>query len=400
MQPPNEEWPVIKIVTFSTLYPDAIRHRHGIFVETRLRHLVGNGQVESRVIAPVPWFPSKHPRFGAYAKAAQVAAQEVRHDISIQHPRYLLLPKIGMTLAPLLMAVSVYRAVKRLQRSGYDFDIIDAHYFYPDGVAAVLLGQWLNKPVVITARGTDLNLIPQYVLPRKQILWAAKRAQAMITVCQALKDVLLEMGVADERVTVLRNGVDFGLFYPESQRDDLRARLGITGKTILSVGHLVARKGHDLVIQSLQHQPDVSLLIAGDGEEEDHLRACVVSLRLEHRVTFLGALTQTELRDYYAAVDALVLASSREGWANVLLESMACGTPVVATNVWGTPEVVSQPEAGVLVERDAHSIAQGLIQLFEAYPDRAQTRRYAEQFSWESTTEGQEQLFARILAQK
>ncbi|MDH5537210.1 MAG: glycosyltransferase, partial [Betaproteobacteria bacterium] len=171
----------MRILTFSTLYPNAARPSHGIFVETRLRHLVAGGWVDSRVVAPVPWFPSRNPRFGAYAVHASAPREEQRHGIQVLHPRYPVLPKIGMTLAPFLLAQSVKPVIERVLAQ-YPFDLIDAHYFYPDGVAAILLGRHFGKPVVITARGTDVNLIPRYRLPRAMIRWAARHAAGMITV--------------------------------------------------------------------------------------------------------------------------------------------------------------------------------------------------------------------------
>jgi glycosyltransferase involved in cell wall biosynthesis len=158
------------------------------------------------------------------------------------------------------------------------------------------------------------------------------------------------------------------------------------------------RKAHDLTIGALPLLPDVKLLIAGIGPERKKLEALAASLGVADRVTFLGAVAQTELKKYYNAADAMVLASSREGWANVLLESMACGTPVVASNVWGTPEVVAAPEAGVLMkERTSKGIADALTELRRNYPDHAATRRYAEGFSWDDTTNGQLTLFSRII---
>ena len=390
----------MNVLTFTTLYPNPAMPHHGVFEENRLRHLLTSGRVTAQVIAPVPWFPLTHARFGEYAAYAKAPRHEVRHNIAVAHPRYPLFPKIGMTISPFLLALAMRPVIRRLLQRGEKFDVIDAHYFYPDGVAAILLGRWFNTPVVITARGTDLNLIPHYLLPRKLIQWAAARAAGMITVCQALKDVLVELGVPEQRVTVLRNGVDLQQFQPPQDRAALRERLQLQATTLLSVGHLIERKGHDLVIAALKHLPDTRLLIAGDGPEEANLRALARSSGVEARVTFLGAIKHDQLRDYYGAADILVLASSREGWANVLLEAMACGTPVAASNVWGTPEVVAVPEAGVLMrERTPAALAEAVKVLLAQYPERAATRRYAELFSWEATTQGQLNLFERVVRQ-
>jgi teichuronic acid biosynthesis glycosyltransferase TuaC len=390
----------MKLLTFSTLFPNTVSPAHGIFVETRLRYLLGSGKVQSRVVAPVPWFPSSNPRFGSYARYAAIPAREMRHTIDVQHPRYALLPKIGMNVAPALMMQGVKKTVGRMLDDGYDFDLIDAHYFYPDGVAAVMLGKYFNKPVVITSRGTDINLIPQFPIARRQILWAARECDAIITVCKALKDEMVGLGVDAAKVTPLRNGVDLERFAP-GDRAAARATLGMQGFTMISVGVLDPRKSHDLSIRALTMLPDASLWIAGTGPEHGRLQALAVELGVADRVRLLGPIAQTELKTYYNAADAMVLASSREGWANVLLESMACGTPVVASNVWGTPEVVAAPAAGVLMgERSARGIADAVNALRAAYPDHATTRRYAEGFSWDDTTNGQLALFERVLARR
>lgn len=387
----------MKILTFSTLYPHAARPSHGIFVETRLRHLVASGKVESKVVAPVPWFPSRNPRFGEYAVHASAPREERRHGIEVLHPRYPLLPKIGMTLTPFLLARAVRPVIEQLLR-GYAFDLIDAHYFYPDGVAAILLGRHFGKPVVITARGTDVNLIPRYRLPRAMIRWAARHAAGIITVARALKDDLVRLGVPAERIEVLRNGVDLQLFRP-IDRVAGRRKLEVSRTTLLSVGHLIPRKAHGLVIQALRWLPEMDLIVIGDGSEREALNALAWEAGVGERVRFVGALAQEELRNYYGAADALVLASSREGWANVLLESMACGTPVVASTIGGTPEVVSVPEAGVLIaERTPAAIAEAVQRLLARHTDREATRRYAERFSWAETTAGQLQLFGRIIS--
>lgn len=390
----------MKILTFTTLFPSENRPNHGIFVETRLRELVAHGPVQARVVAPVPWFPFRHPRFGNYAKFAQVPADEIRSGIQVSHPRYLLPPKVGMNVAPMLLSQWSKREIARILDQGYDFDLIDAHYFYPDGVAAAMLGKYFNKPVVITARGSDVNLLPHYRFPRQMILWASRHARAVVTVSNALKNVTVRLGVDPDRVVTLRNGVDLQRFQPVD-RESARAALGLDRFTLLSVGNLVPLKGHDLTIKALSALKDVTLLIAGSGPERNRLENLAKELNVLDRVRFLGSVPQTELRTYYSAADIMVLASSREGWANVLLESMACGTPVAATNVSGTPEAVTAPEAGVLIkERTPAGIVNAVTTLRNHYPDRTTTRRHAEKFSWNETTQGQMQLFQRILGKQ
>jgi glycosyltransferase involved in cell wall biosynthesis len=223
------------------------------------------------------------------------------------------------------------------------------------------------------------------------IRWAASRANAVITVCNALRDEVVALGVDASRVTSLRNGVDLELFRPIERKQNEHF-------TLLTVGHLVPVKGQELIIGALPLLPDVRLVIAGDGPDRKKLEAQARALNVLDRVRFLGAVPQAQLRDHYGAADALVLASSREGWANVLLESMACGTPVVASRVYGTPEVVAAPAAGVLMaERSGSGVAHAVRSLRANYPDRAATRRYAEGFSWDDTTAGQIRVFQQAM---
>ena len=386
-----------RILVFSTLYPNSVKPGHGIFVETRLKHLLASGEVEAKVVAPVPWFPFAGENFGKYAVYAKVPKQENRENINIFHPRYPVLPKIGMSLAPISMAAACMPILNQLVKAGRDFDLIDAHYFYPDGVAAAFIARQLGKPFVITARGTDINLIPEYRIPRKMILWAASQAAGLITVSSALKARLVELGVDPEKITVLRNGVDLERFSP-MEKAAQRSELNLPSPLLLSVGNLIESKGHDLVIRSLSLMPEMHLAIIGEGPERESLQILSSSLGVENRVTFLGSLPQNELPRYYSAADALVLASSREGWANVLLEAMACGTPAIATRVGGNPEVIASPDAGMLIdERTPEAIAEAANKLFLEYPEEGATRRYAERFSWHDTTDGQLKLFSKIL---
>lgn len=387
----------MRILTFGTLYPSSVRPGHGIFVEKRLTELIGSGEVEAKVVAPVPWFFSKHSRFGEYALMARTPNAEIYNGIDVRHPRYFLPPKVGMSMAPLTMAFGAVSAVRRLLAEGFDFDLIDAHYFYPDGVAAALLARYFRKPFVVTARGTDINLIPQYTLPRRMIQWTGRNARKSIAVCRALSEELANLGIDQSNLLVLRNGVDLKRFIPLDQRD-ARTRLGLPAvPTLLSVGYLTERKGHHLVIQALERLPQFNLIIVGSGPDRRALEDLAQRLGVAARVQFVGSIPQTALHLYYSAADALVLASSREGWANVLLESMACGTPVVATSIWGTPEVVTSTVAGRLMKtRDVDAVVEAVTDLLGNYPNRTDVRRYAERFGWAETTRGQIELFREI----
>lgn len=389
----------IKVLTFSTLYPNDEMPFHGTFVENRLRQLLTSGDVAPLVIAPVPWYPWSSEAFGRYGVFARVPSQEERHGITILHPRYPLIPKIGMTAAPYLMYQSLRRYVEHIWR-GFRFEVIDAHYFYPDGVAAALLGRRLGTPVVITARGTDVNLIPEYRLARRWIRWAAGQAAAIVAVSEALRARLIELGVPDSRIEVLRNGVDLDLFAPRD-REAARRQLGVKpGEVVLaSVGWLIPRKGHDLAIRAISLLPEATLLIVGEGPQEAALRRLAKRLGAAARVRFIGAMPQERLVSVYNAADIVVLASSREGLPNVLLEALACGTPVVATAVWGTPEIVAAPVAGRLVEEASpEALGHAIRDLLCDPPARAAVRAYAERFGWGPTTAGQIQVFRSILA--
>jgi glycosyltransferase involved in cell wall biosynthesis len=203
----------------------------------------------------------------------------------------------------------------------------------------------------------------------------------------------MNLGVAADRVRVLRNGVDLEQFRPRA-----RERQRGSGPTLLSVGHLVGSKGHDLVVRALARLPAYRLIIAGDGPERSRYEGLARQLGVADRVTFLGSVPHRDLAEVYSAADALVLASAREGWPNVILEALACGTPVIGSRVGGIPEIITVPESGVLLdETTSEGVVRAVLRLFSHLPERNATRSYAERFSWDATNRGQLQLFSDIL---
>lgn len=390
--------PVLRVLVFTSLYPSASRPRHGVFVETRLRELRATGKVDIRVIAPVPWFPVASPMFGGYAAFAATPPREARFDIEILHPRYPMVPRFGVASQPYAMALAGLRALRTLQREGFDCDVIDAHYFYPDGVAAGALSRWTGKPFVVTARGSDLNLVATKWYARSRIVATARRARRVLCVSAALRQRATEIGISEDRIEVSRNGVDTKLFCMK-ERGACRSRMGVSaanGHLLLCVGNLVPEKGHALAIDALALLPDCTLLIIGDGRLRRDLQDRAERNGVGNRVVFMPSMPQERLVDAYNAADVLIHPSEREGWPNVLLEAIACGTRVVATDVGGVREIVHDAMAGIIVEsRSAASLAAGTASLLAALPQRDAVRRYATSFGWSNVA----QQCVRVLQQ-
>jgi glycosyltransferase involved in cell wall biosynthesis len=278
-----------------------------------------------------------------------------------------MVPKVGMALYGILMFLSVLPVVKRIQQD-FNFDIIDAHYIYPDGFAAVLLGHLFRKPVIISARGSDINLFVEFPLIRWLLQYTLHKANKVIAVCQALKDAMVQLEIPQEKIWVIPNGVDMGKFHP-FPKGDARKKLALPmdKRVILSVGGLIPRKGFDLLIKALKilfeelHQKNLYLVIVGEGKARKELEQLITSLHLSEYVRLVGDIPHQQLYLWYSAADLFCLASSREGWPNVLLESLACGTPVVAASVWGIPEVIRSEEVGLLTQRNERQLAEKLF---------------------------------------
>jgi len=390
----------MRLLVFTTLFPHPGAPHHGIFVLERLRHWIAATGGSAVVIAPVPWLP-KALASGRYAAYRDVPEEETRDGVRVLHPRYLVVPKVGMTAAPLLLARAGVAAARALADAGERFDLVDAHYLYPDGVAAAFVAKALRLPLCVTARGTDVNLIPRHALPRRWLRWMLRRADAAIAVAEALRREVAALAPATLRCVTLRNGVDLAKFRP-LERAAARARLGWPAERpiVLSVGHLIERKGHHHLIAALPKLPAGTLLkIVGDGEWRERLLRHAQETGVADRVELCGRMAHDALHVAYSAADALALLSSREGWPNVLLESLACGTPVVATRVFGTPEVVRDDAVGRLVDVPTpDAVAAALGELLAHPRDRTRVRAYAEGHSWQATVAGMEELFGSIVA--
>lgn len=287
--------------------------------------------------------------------------------------------------------------VARLHKR-WQFDCIDGHYIYPDGFAAVLLAKYFGLPVVLSARGTDINLLPTFRLVRKMIKWTLSRADAVVAVSDALKRELLRLGVEEARIHVIPNGVDVARFQP-APAGEARSKLGLPadGWVVVSVGTLVPSKGHELVIRALnrlrERHRDLQLYILGEGAHRGYLEDLVAQLGLRDNVHLIGKRPNEELRYWFSAATVACLASAREGWPNVVTESLACGTPVVATRVGGIPEILHSDDLGVLVDQNLESLVAGLQYALDKAWDRPAIARRTGARTWDDVALELEKVF-------
>jgi teichuronic acid biosynthesis glycosyltransferase TuaC len=391
---------MIKVLLYSSLYPNNIWPNHGVFTKERLTPLFGGDACQFKVVAPVPYFPPI--KLGRRWGFSQVSQQEMTGDVEVFHPRYFMIPKVSRAFEGLAMFLPVLHKIKEIKRT-FDFDIIDAHVVYPDGFAAVLIGRYFKKPVVVTSHGTDLNLLPKFPVIRQLLRFTLLKADRVIAVCQALKDAMIQLQIPGEKITVIPNGVDINKFHP-IPREEARSRLNIPpGRMIISVGSLIPRKGHDLLIKALKivvqelGETNIYLVIAGEGPSRGQIENLISSLGLSEYVRLVGSIPHSELNVWYSSADLFCLASSREGWPCVLLESLACGTPVVATDTWGVPELISSRTLGLLTQQDERDMAEKINLALKMAWHRDELVRYAREHTWDRTAQAAFEVFGSAL---
>jgi len=357
------------------------------------------------VVSPQPWFPFQGVirRFRPHFRP-EVPRYERQSGIEIYRPRFLSVPGILKGLDGLMMALGTRATVRRLQSAGRA-DIIDAHFGYPDGYAAARVARQLRLPMALTLRGTEVRHAKDPAL-RPRLLEALNGARRIFTVSASLRRVALELGIPGERVLVVGNGVDSSRFSP-MPKAEARRMLGLPeqARILITVGGLVERKGFHRVIECLPElrarYPDLHYLAVGsagpEGDFTGELTSQVSRLGLKQHVHFLGALPPEGVRQALSAADAFVLSSRNEGWANVLLEAMACGLPVVASDVGGNAEVVCRPELGRIVPFDNHpALVSALHEVLASDWDHAAIRRYAEENDWQGRVQILLQEFREI----
>lgn len=386
-----------KVLLLSTVFPNSAQPVHGVFVRERMRGLPAD--LEVRVVAPTPWFPLVSGlRPGLRPR---VPAREVQDGLEVLHPRFLSVPGIGKCLDGVFLFLSLLPVLMRL-RWRFPFEVIDAHFTYPEGLAAVLLGKVFKVPVVITERGT-LPLLARFRLRRPQLRFALRHADRVVTVSESLRRDAIGLGREPQRVRVIENGIDGEVFRAvdrEAARWVLSLLEGCSSPApgsptreplLVSVGTLAPRKGFHLVLEAMSHLverfPGIRFAMVGgagpEGAMEEELRDLAERLGLSDKVIFAGPRSREELYLWYSAADVFVLASAHEGCPNVVLEALACGTPVVATPVGNIPQILT-PKVGILAERDIPALTMALAEALDRTWDREAIQSRIRSRTWQA----------------
>lgn len=394
------------IAIYSSLFPNALQPNAGLFIRERMFRM--RAYAPLIVVSPQPWFPfqSLIRRFRPGYRPMP-AAQETQQGITVLFPRFLSVPGVLRRLDGLSMALCTWPLMRRLKRE-QGIGIIDSHFAYPCGHAATRLGRWLGLPVTITLRGTEARQLRDPVL-RPKVLAAVRDASRVFSVSDSLRQLVLSAGIAADHVHVVGNGVDLAKFRPIPQAE-ARAALGLKaeGPVLVSVGGLVERKGFHRVIELLPDLlarfPGLHYLVVGgpspEGDMTSALREQVGRLGLESAVTFTGPLPPDRLHVPLSAADVFVLSTRNEGWANVFLEAMACGLPVVTTDVGGNAEVVCAPELGRIVPfGDRDSLREAVAEALACPWDRDRIIAYARDNTWDKRIAALREHFEHLLAE-
>lgn len=360
----------MRILSICRTLPTPDRPGAGVFVFRRLAAMALSADI--RVLQPIPFLPGLRP-LPHWARTAEHTVE----GISIRHQPMLYIPGMLKSLDGWWLARCVLPSL-RAWHGANPFDLVDAHFGYPDGVGCVLAAKRLGLPVFVTIRGLEADRVRKPLL-RRQLVAALNAATGCISVSHTLRELMIAHGVSSDKIVVIPNAVDRGTFRPGSQAAARKA-LGLPpeGDLVVSVGHLISRKRHDMMIRALARMGErpapLSLVIVGGPDHEPEcpgqLRRLAQELGVADRVLFVGAVPPAQIAEWLRASDLFALATAHEGCCNAILEALATGTPVVTTPVGDNQHFVRDGINGHLVPVDkpdaiARAIARTLGQAWD-----------------------------------
>jgi len=382
----------LKILAISFLFPNCEQPNHGIFVKNRLEAV--SKYAEVKMINPIAWSPM-HGRIRKFKDKKNIPLVEVIGGIEVYHPRFFSIPKLFKSIETLTYYRAVLPLVKQLYKS-FKFDLIDLHWTYPDLPTGYFLSKQFNTPFMVTLRGKEAFHLEDGGLRKHIISHYLKKTSQAIALSQELKNINQQLTKNAITTAVIRNGVDTDNFYYLPMTECRKAlMLSNNEKIIVMVGSLIYRKGFDLVIDALAQIIKENLfsniklyIIGSEGPEGDYrksLFAQVKQLNLKDHVVFKGQVANSQLKIWYNAANLFCLSSRGEGSPNVLTESLACGCPVVATDVGAVNEIMSSEEGiGACIQSESIiAISNGLKSVLSSQYDRNKNAKLFKKYNWD-----------------
>lgn len=391
-----------RVLVLARSYPNNLLPELGLWV----RHLVHqcSSFCELKVISPVPYFPSIKG-FERYSRFRKIIGHSFENGIEVYHPPFLVGPGRSLYISEALSYyLGIRSTVDKIHRD-FDFNLIHAHFTYPDGIVAARLGLHYRVPVVITEHGLwRPNGIEKQRLVLWQAIWAARKCAYIIAVSNSVRDSIIHFTDQPEKVRVIPIGVDGSIFTARQNGD-------LTNKNqVLYVGFINFNKGIDLLLKAfdrvIKRRPNTKLVLVGGGfyndtmKQEKQLRSMAEDIGLDRHVEFAGIKSPAEVAKYMKESALLVLPSRAESFGAVLVEALACGTPVVATKCGG-PEDIVNDKVGILVTKeDDNALALAINQVLDNghHYNPAQLRAYSlEKFAWERIAHRVIDLYSKAL---
>ena len=376
-----------RILMVTRLFPSARLPVFGTFCAERARALSQYADV--RVIVPTPLCPPGL-RVGAWARWSQVEREGVTAEgCPVSYPRFAVVPKTGTWIQGVTMARSVVREYRR-RHGDWAPDLVDGHFAFPDGYAAVKLARHLAAPSVVTCHGSDLLKYPSIPIAGRMLRRTLRGADRVVGVSPALRTRAVELGCPDDNALFLSNGVDTARFAPQD-RADCRKRLDLPahGRIAICIGHLDDNKNQAVLIDALaclqgKGLEAPHLVLVGDGANRRRLAELARAKGVADSVHLAGSQPYDDIPLWLGAADWLVLASVNEGWPTVYFEAMACGRPVITSNVAAASECVCDERYGIIVPENTPEAFAGAMQAADRGPfDSDAIRHWAEQHSWD-----------------
>ena len=391
------------ILIITNLFPNPQEPNRGIFVAEMVRELKNSADIT--MISPIPWVPKWGvlKRFKGWYKFSQIPYNYEINGQKVICPKYLAIPKLG-SLHSFFMFVSLYPKVKQLHKEKR-FDLINAQWLFPDGVASCRISKILNIPIVLSAHGCDINLYMKMKSRRGQILKALNACEAVTVVSGQQKKSLLESGIPDSKISVIKNG--FNENFKVQNKITLREELGLSTRQqlIIFLGQLVEVKGFTYLISAVKQLENASrngyeVIVVGTGPLSSMYEKKVSEMGLSEKIKFYGEKKHNEIQKWLGASDMLCLPSIREGCPTVVLEALACGKPVVASKVGEVPELVNEKSGILFNPKDVNGLAESLSKAMSREWDENEISSSVKHLSWKSVAGEYFNVFTNVLSKK